>query len=93
MTERAVRQGRPAGFSADFRGSKSPSPGSCQKTQEFEVIHFVLSHLRNPDQIQIYLLLIIVEFVHLILCQRLFFFILCVELYFSYDSMTSDTVE
>lgn len=38
------------------------------------MIHLVLSHLPNPDQIQIYLLLILVEFVHWILRQRLFLF-------------------
>lgn len=66
-----LSKARPAGFSADLSASKSQSRIS---SQEFEMIHLVLSHLPNPDQIQIYLLLILVEFVHWILRQRLFLF-------------------
>lgn len=66
-----LSKARPAGFSADLSASKSQSRIS---SQEFEMIHLVLSHLPNPDQIQIYLLLILIEFVHWILRQRLFLF-------------------
>lgn len=68
-----LSKARPAGFSADLSASKSQSRILSKNTRIWNDTSRSLSP-SNPDQIQIYLLLILIEFVHWILRQRLFLF-------------------